>query len=73
MASSHCCICNLQNQALWFFSFGESFNIITQSCGMDVVLRYWSDEDKKIKVRYFVLMLEIKGDLFGCLFFLFGS
>ena len=30
------------------FSFGESLNSITQSCEMNVVLHYWSDEDKKV-------------------------
>ena len=66
LTSSRCCNRNMQNQA-----FDESLNSITRSCEMDVVLRYWSDENKKVKVRYFMLKLEIKKDLFGCHFFYF--
>ena len=46
-------------------------NSITQSCKLDVILRYLSDEHNKVKVRYFMLKLEIKEDLFGCPFFCF--
>ena len=59
----------LAKSDIMVFSFDESLNSITQSCEMDVILRYWSDEEKKVKVRYFMLKLEIKEDLFGCLFF----
>ena len=38
---------------------------------MDVVLCYWSDEDDKVEVRYSILKLQIKEELFGCLFFCF--
>ena len=48
-------------------------NSITQSCKLDVILRYLSDEHKKVKVRYFMLKLEIKEDLFGFPFFLFST
>ena len=51
------------------FSFKESLNSIFQICKMDVVLCYWSNEDKKVEVRYYILKLEIKEELFGCLFF----
>ena len=53
------------------FSFVDSHNSITQSCEMDVILHYWSDEENKVKFRYFMLKLEIKEDLFDCLFFSF--
>ena len=48
-------------------------NSITQSYKIDVILHYLNDEDNKVKVRYFMLKLEIKEDLFGCLFFCFGQ
>ena len=61
----------LAKSDIMVFSFDESLNSIIQSCEMDVILRYWSDGDKKVKVRYFMLKLENKDDLFGCVFFLF--
>ena len=41
------------------FSFDDSLNSITQSCEMDVILRYWSDKDKKVKVKYSMMKLEM--------------
>ena len=33
-------------------SFDESLNHITQSCQMDLLLRYWDNHDQQVKVRY---------------------
>ena len=33
-------------------SFDESLNHTTQSCQMDLLLRYWDNHDQQVKVRY---------------------
>ena len=33
-------------------SFDESLNHTTQSCQMDLLLRYWDNHDQHVKVRY---------------------
>ena len=33
-------------------SFDESLNHITQSCQMDLLLRYWDNHDQQVKARY---------------------
>ena len=35
-------------------SFDESLNHTTQSCQMDILLRYWDNHDQLVKVRYWI-------------------
>ena len=33
-------------------SFDESLNKLTQTCQMDLIVRYWHEADQQVKVRY---------------------
>ena len=45
---------NLMNKSSWItISFDESFNRTTQTCQMDVQIRFWDHDQKKVVTRYF--------------------
>ena len=56
-------------------SFDESLNHTTQSCQMDLLLRYWDNHDQQVKVRYWdstFLTHTTNKDLFIYLFIYFN-
>ena len=42
----------LKKSDLYVISFDESLNDVTQSCQMDVLIRYFDSIDRKVKMRY---------------------
>ena len=57
-------------------SFDESLNHTTQSCQMDLLLRYWDNHDQQVKVRYWdstFLTHTTNKDLFILFIYLFIS
>ena len=42
----------LKKSDLYVFCFDESFNDVTQSCQMDVLIRYFHSIDRKVKMWY---------------------
>ena len=49
---------NLNKSEVMVYFFDESLNEITQTCEMDVIIRYWNNDAQKVDVRYW-----------GCSFF----
>ena len=44
---------NIKGSSCYIVSFDESLNDMTQSCKMDLLLRYFDEIDFKVKVRYY--------------------
>ena len=44
---------NVKGSLCYIVSFDESLNEMTQSCEMDLLLRYCNEVDYKVKVRYY--------------------
>ena len=42
----------LKKLDLYVICFGESLNDVTQSCQMDVLIRYFDSIDRKVKMQY---------------------
>ena len=47
-----CLITSIKKSEIHVFSFDESLNEKTESCEMDVYIRYWDTAEKEVKVRY---------------------
>ena len=43
---------NLNKSEVMVYSFDESLNEITQTCEMDLIVRYWNNDAQKVDVRY---------------------
>ena len=43
---------NVSQSDCFVMLFDESVNDVTQTCKMDLMIRYWGDGDKKVKVRF---------------------
>ena len=44
---------NIKGSSCYIVSFDERLNDMTQSCEMDLLLRYFDEIDYKVKVRYY--------------------
>ena len=44
---------SLQKSNIHVFCFDESLNEVTQTCEMDMYIRYWNDNSKTVNVRHY--------------------
>ena len=43
---------SLKKSDIYVYSFDESLNYVTQTCEMDLYIRYWDIIDNQVSVRY---------------------
>ena len=43
---------SLKKSDIYVYSFDDSLNYVTQTCEMDLYIRYWDIIDNQVNVRY---------------------